>query len=142
VQGHADEKAAVTRNRCAGMHRFIGTLFSKTWIFNGGPCATFSGALECLDAASCSARRVAVLGAVASVATSATTTWMTSANMLLRDGSPVVLHGLGTTCTEFLLRGVNGLQHGVSGALHLMRVGRVRAGMRLRGEVGCCNVAR
>jgi hypothetical protein len=32
--------------------------------------------------------------------------WTTSANQLLRNGSAVVLHGFGTTCTEYLTRGI------------------------------------
>ena len=34
--------------------------------------------------------------------------WSTSptSNMLLRDGTPVTLHGIGSTCTEYLLRGI------------------------------------
>lgn len=33
-------------------------------------------------------------------------TWSSSANRLQRNGQDVVLHGLGTTCTEYMLRGV------------------------------------
>ena len=33
-------------------------------------------------------------------------TWSTAANKLQRNGKDVVLHGLGTTCTEYLLRGI------------------------------------
>jgi hypothetical protein len=33
-------------------------------------------------------------------------TWSTAANKLQRNGQDVVLHGLGTTCTEYLLRGI------------------------------------
>lgn len=32
--------------------------------------------------------------------------WTTSANRLQRNGNDVVLHGLGTTCTEYLARGI------------------------------------
>ena len=32
--------------------------------------------------------------------------WATKSNQLLRNGRPVVLHGLGTTCTEYLARGI------------------------------------
>jgi hypothetical protein len=32
--------------------------------------------------------------------------WTTAANKLQKDGHDVVLHGIGTTCTEYLLRGI------------------------------------
>ena len=47
-----------------------------------------------------------VLSLAAVVTSAAPISWSTSGNSLLRDGSPVVLHGLGTTCTEYLLRGI------------------------------------
>ena len=33
-------------------------------------------------------------------------TWSTSNNNLLRNGKEVLLHGLGSTCTEYLTRGI------------------------------------
>lgn len=32
--------------------------------------------------------------------------WSTAGNKLLYKGSPMVLHGFSTTCTEYLLRGI------------------------------------
>jgi len=36
----------------------------------------------------------------------ATPTWSTGENVLLLNGDPVLLHGFGSTCTEYLLRGI------------------------------------
>ena len=42
----------------------------------------------------------------AATATTTTTTWSTSGGHLLKDGSPVVLRGMGTTSTEYMLRSI------------------------------------
>ena len=46
----------------------------------------------------------AALAAASAAPLSATDTWTTQGNSLMLNGKPVTLHGLGLTCTEFLLR--------------------------------------
>lgn len=47
-----------------------------------------------------------ITAAALSSAVLAFPTWSTSKNTLLKDGTPTILHGMGTTTTEYLLRGI------------------------------------
>merc|ERR1719461_2409071 len=46
------------------------------------------------------------MGAFLGLFTAVLAAWTTRNNALVRDGKKVVLHGMGTSCSEYLLRGI------------------------------------